>query len=142
MGYPSDQVQMLWPRHKQISSSHYQPQDGYLLRTYQPGDENDFYHLMALTGWLGWDAEKLHPWLYRILPEGWFMLIEASSNNITGTCMATHDPTWHVPFCGEVGWTAVHPEHQGMGLGTIVVSAVLACFLKAGYQVVHLYTEE
>ena len=81
----------------------------------------------------------LQPWLYRILPEGWFFAVHGEK--IVGTCMATHDPTWELPFCGEVGWTAVHPEHQGAGIGTAVVGAVIARFLDAGYTRIHLYTE-
>ncbi len=34
---------------------------GYLLRTYQPGDEPHFYRLLELVGWQGWNDEKLKP---------------------------------------------------------------------------------
>jgi mycothiol synthase len=46
-----------------------------------------------------------------------------------------------VPFCGEVGWTAVHPDHQNQGLGSALVSAVVRRFIRSGYSVIHLYTE-
>lgn len=132
---------MLWPEGQTISAIQFQSPPGYSLRTYQPSDETGFYGLMAKAGWPGWDAERLRPWLFRSLPEGWFMLTEETRGNIVATCMATHDPTWLVPFCGEVGWTAVHPEHQGKGLGNIVVAAVIERFLQAGYTCIHLYTE-
>lgn len=136
-----DQIQMIWPALLLAAPPAVHVPPGYLLRTYQPGDEAGFYQLMASVGWTGWDDEKLHPWLYRILPEGWFFAVEQTSGEIVATCMATHDHTWQVPFCGEVGWTAAHPEHQGKGLGTAVVSAVVGRFLQAGYQTIHLYTE-
>ena len=55
--------------------------------------------------------------------------------------MATHDPTWEVPFCGEVGWTAVHPDHQGAGIGRAVVSAVIGTISGCQVFLIHLYTE-
>ena len=138
---PNIQVEMVWPEHLLDAPPSIQLPPGYRLRTYQPGDETHFYKLMALAGWPGWGDERLKPWLYRILPEGWFMAIHEESDQIVATCMATHDHTWHTPFCGEVGWTAAHPAHTGKGLGTAVVSAVPGRFLKAGYRNIHLYTE-
>jgi mycothiol synthase len=137
-----DQVQMLWPEHRQVSPSQYQPPKGYHLRTFHPSDSPNYFRLMEQVGWPGWDDAKLRPWLYRILPDGWFMLVEEKTSDIVATCMATHDPTWQVPFCGEVGWTAAHPAHRGKGLGTVVVGAVMARFIEAGYTRIHLYTEE
>ena len=132
---------MLWSMDRQISPSCDQSPSGYTLRTYQPGDEPGFYLLMDAAGWPGWDDEKLRPWLYRILPGGWFMLVEEKSGEIVASSMATHDPTWQVPFCAELGWVAAHPVQTGRGLGSVVVAAAVACMLQAGYQVIHLYTE-
>jgi len=137
MAHNPEQVQMIWPSGQQITKSVLP--EGYTLRTYQSGDQAGFYELMDSVGWPGWDADKLDPWLFRILPEGWFFVVH--EEKIVGTCMATHDLTWEVPFCGEVGWTAVHPDHQDRGIGTAVVSAVTARFLDAGYSCIHLYTE-
>lgn len=137
----ADQIQMIWPIHLLAAPPTVTVPPGYILRTHQPGDETAFFGLMASVGWAGWEEERLRPWLYRILPEGWFFAVEQASGEIVATCMATHDPTWLVPFCGEVGWTATAPEHQGKGLGRAVVSAVVRRFLQAGYQTIHLYTE-
>jgi mycothiol synthase len=139
MSLNPEQVQMIWPAGRNIIPSALP--EGYALRTYRPGDEAGFYSLMDSVGWTGWDADRLQPWLFRILPEGWFFAIHEDNGQIAGTCMATHDPTWEVPFCGEVGWTAVHPDHQGVGIGSAVVGAVAARFLDAGYARIHLYTE-
>jgi len=114
---------------------------GYILRTYQPGDENRFFTLMKLAGWSGWDEQILKPWLYRILPQGWFMITHEVSGEIVATAMATHDHTWKFPFCGEVGWVAADPAHAGRGLGLAVVAAVTVRFIDVGYQHIHLFTE-
>jgi mycothiol synthase len=137
----SEQVQMVWPECRPAPDLHSNLPKGVVLRTYQPGDEPGFFALMDAAGWPGWDEDRLRPWLYRILPKGWFMLVNGASGEIIGTCMTTHDPTWQAPFCGEVGWTAVHPQRQGKGLGAILVAAVVERFLQAGYDCIHLYTE-
>lgn len=67
------QVQMIWPENLSNRSPEIQMTAGYQLRTYQQGDEARFFEVMALAGWPGWDDARLKPWLYRILPEGWFM---------------------------------------------------------------------
>ena len=66
------QLQMAWPEHLLESPPLVTLASGYELRTYQPGDEPRFYEIMALAGWPGWGPEKLKPWLYRILPGGWY----------------------------------------------------------------------
>ncbi len=137
----SIQVQMLWPNGLQVSPTLYTPPKGYLLRTYQPGDKPGFFLLMGKAGWPDWDDEKLNPLLYRLLPEGWFMIVEEDSGDIVASSMATHDPTWQVPFCAELGWVAAHPNHTGKGLGTVVVAAAVARMLEVGYLAIHLYTE-
>ena len=141
MSNNQEQVQMVWVPCRQASAARIQLPAGYFIRTYRPGDEESFFRLMESVGWTGWDEARLRPWLYRILPGGWFFAVHKANGKIAATCMATHDPTWQVPFCGEVGWTATHPNHQGRGLGKVVVSAVVACFLDTGYGCIHLYTE-
>jgi len=135
------QVQMVWPAQLLRSPPAYDLPSGYHLRTYQEGDEDRFFEIMELAGWSNWDRERLKPWLYRILPAGWFMAISDNKGEIVASSMATHDHTWIKPFCGEVGWTVADPAHTGQGLGTAVVGAVTARFLDAGYPTIHLYTE-
>ncbi|MGD2026498.1 MAG: GNAT family N-acetyltransferase, partial [Anaerolineales bacterium] len=141
MTHNPEQIQMVWPPGRRMTNPEPRLAGGYFLRTYRRGDEECFFRLMDSVGWAGWDEAHLRPWLYRALPDGWFFAVQKASGKIAATCMATHDPTWQMPFCGEVGWTATHPDHQGKGLGKAVVSAVVARFLNTGYRCVHLYTE-
>jgi mycothiol synthase len=69
------------------------------------------------------------------------MAVHQASGQIVTTAMATHDPTWMVPFCGEVGWVAGDPAHAGRGLGMAVCAAVTARCIEIGYRHIHLYTE-
>ena len=135
------QLQMVWPQAKLSLAPPLKVPPGYRLRTYRPGDETRFFELMALAGWPSWDEAKLKPWLYRMLPEGWFMVVTEDTDLIVASAMATHDPTWVRPFAGEVGWVAGDPAHKGRGLGTAVVAAVTARFIEIGYPSIHLFTE-
>lgn len=135
------QLQMIWPTSRLTQPPQVVLPPGYHLRTYQPGDEIRFFEVMALAGWPGWDEARLKPWLYRMLPQGWFMVVTEAGDQIVATAMATHDSTWVRPFCGEVGWVAGDPAHKGRGLGTAVVAAVTAQFIERGYPSIHLFTE-
>jgi mycothiol synthase len=140
---PVPQLQLIWPESllDAVPRFRARPAAGYRLRTYRPGDEPRFFELMDLAGWPGWNDEKLRPWLFRSLPEGWFMAVHEQSDRIVGTAMATHDHTWTRPFCGELAWLAADPAHRGWGLGLAVSAAVTARFIEAGYRCIHLFTE-
>lgn len=139
---PYIQLQMVWPagRREEPPPVHLPP--GYTLRTYRRGDEPRFFHLMALAGWPGWDDEKLQPWLLRIPPECWFMVIHDESGELVASAMGLHDHSDLHPFGGELGWVAADPAHGGKGLGAAVCAAVTARLLQAGYTDIHLYTED
>jgi mycothiol synthase len=133
------QLQMVWPEHLRHTPPAVQLPPGYALRVYRPGDEARFYEVMALAGWPGWDAEKLKPWLPRILPGGWFLAIHEASGKMVATTMALCSDAY--PGGGELGWLAADPAHAGQGLGRAVAGAVTARFLEAGCWPIHLYTE-
>ena len=115
--------------------------DGYRLRSYLQGDERRFYEVMELSGWSGWDDEKLAPWIVRILPRCWFMVIHEASDQIVATAMGLHSYTDEHPFGGELGWVASDSAHRGKRLGLAVSAAVTARLIEAGYDNIHLYTE-
>jgi len=131
---PSDlpQLVMVWPQSRLTSPPVLDVPPDYLLREYHPGDEPRFYEVMALSGWPGWDDKKLEPWIKRIPPRSWFMLIYQPEQKSVATAMGLHDHTdWH-PFGGELGWVASDPAHRGKGLGAVCCSAVVRRLLEAG----------
>lgn len=136
------QLQMAWPVRLLDAVPAAQLPAGYALRTYRPGDEARWYDLMALAGWPGWDAEKLQPWLARILPGGWFFAVHQQSEQIVASAMALHGHTEAFPFGGELGWVCGDPDHSGQGLGLAVCAATTARFIEAGYRNIHLYTDD
>jgi mycothiol synthase len=139
---PYPQLQMVWPEERLNDPPLAKLPSGYTLRVYQPGDEPRFYEVMALAGWPGWDDEKLQPWLARIPPDGWVMVVHVASRQIVATAMALYDHTPYHPFGGELGWVACDPAHRGQGLGMAVSAAVTARLIGAGYRHIHLYTED
>ena len=140
---PQMQLQMAWDHRRLGNPPHpVSIPDGYILRTYQAGDETGWCSVMDLAGFEGWDDEKLAPWFGKILPDGWFMIIHKATGDIVATAMALHGPTDFFPFGGELGWVAGNPAHSGKNLGTAVCAAVTARLIGAGYHLIHLNTDD
>jgi mycothiol synthase len=140
--HPAPQLEMVWPERLLQSPPIVWLPSGYGLRTYRPGDEARFYRVMELSGWPGWDDEKLRPWLARIVPEGWMMAVREETGEIAASAMAVHSHAEQHPFGGELGWVASDPAHRGKGLGRAVSAAVTARLIAAGYRNIHLYTDD
>ena len=136
------QLRMAWPMTRLESPPELRLHAGYTLRSYRPGDETRFYEVMALAGWPGWDDERLRPWLARIIPGGWFMIVDESGAGIVATAMALHNYQGTNPFQGELGWLASDPAHAGRGLGRAVSAAVTRRLIEAGYRQIRLYSED
>ncbi|MEM7134481.1 MAG: GNAT family N-acetyltransferase [Chloroflexota bacterium] len=139
---PKQQLKMQWPEHLLNSPPDVQVPDGYILRTYQPGDEPGFYRVMDLAGFTNWDDETLRPWLSKILPDGWFLVVHEETRKIVATAMTNHNPSDLHPFAGELGWVAGHPEHKGKGLGMAVCGSVVSRLLQGGYEHIYLNTDD
>lgn len=136
------QLRMVWPKDRLDQPPQVTVAEGYRLRTYRPGDEPDFFHVMSLAGFENWDMNELLPWLKKILPDGWFLVDHIASGQLVATAMAVHNPTQYYPFGGELGWVAGHPDHAGKGLGMTVCAAVVARLLKGGYTNIYLNTDD
>ena len=145
--YPyATQLQMVWPDRLLDSPPALELPSEYQIRTFEWGDQLRWYELMAQAGWTDWDDEKVQPWLERILPDGWFMVVHIAADTldeqIVASAMCLHDHTNLHPFGGELGWVAANPAHARKGLGRTVCAAATARFLDAGYTDIHLYTED
>ncbi len=136
------QVQMVWPPALLASVPHLPPVTGLRLHTYQPGEEEAFFALMHAVGWTDWDEAKLAQWMPRILPDGWFFLVDEGSGERIATTMTVHSHAPDHPFGGELGWVAVHPAYQGRNLSSVVVIAALRRLIAGKYRNIHLYSED
>lgn len=135
------QLRMVWPLSRIAQAPHVIAPPGYAIRTFRSGDEKRFYEIMNLAGWPGWNADKLHFSLSRILPDGWFMAIREDTDHIVASAMCIHNYTQRHPFRGDLGWLACDPDHTGNGLGYVLSAAVTTRFMRAGYAHIGLYTE-
>lgn len=113
---------MIWPERLLTTPPMVHIPDGYTIRTYNPGDEARFYEVMARAGWPGWNDKKLQPWLSRILPDGWFMIIDETSEQIVATAMSLHIT---VAFC-ESRFASQVVVERGIRADTAHLSQVLA----------------
>ena len=136
------QLRMVWPISYLGHSFEYPIPTGYTLRPYHLGDEDQFFIIMSVAGWEGWNNEVLQPWLAKIIPDGWFMIVEDKTNRILYTAMALHNYKGIYPFWGELGWLAGDPDHSGIGLGLIVSAAVTERLIDAGYRNIQLFSED
>jgi len=137
---PHPQLEMIWPAQRLDAPPSIHLPAGYALRTHRAEDTPRFYQVMALAGWPGWDDARLRPWLGRILPQGWFVIVCQERGQIVATAMALTSEAY--PGGGELGWLASDPDHRGRGLGLVAAAAVTAWFIEAGRRPMHLYTED
>jgi mycothiol synthase len=142
MHYPEpQQLRMVWPEAKLKTPVAPKICEGYIIRTYQAGDDRPFTDLMALMDFDPWTPEKHDYNVSRLLPEGWFFAVEAKSNDVVATAMCLDNYTGRSPFTGDLGWLACHPQHIGKGLGYSLSACVTNRFRAAGYSRVRQQNE-
>jgi len=116
--------------------------EGYSLRTFQAGDEDNWVEVLNATGQLGeWNREKVKGWLEgerRIIEEGTFF-ITFKWRPVATACTVHPTPSESRP---ELGWVSASPDHQGKGLGYQVSLAVLHFMKKKGYPETFLQTDD
>lgn len=134
--YP--QLQMIWPQAKLAQAPTWTMPQGYTLKTYGPQDEEEYLALMRLAGFTYWTEEVLKETLASALPGGLVFVVHDKTKKIVATTVACHRGYLR----GELGWVAADPDHQGKGLGYVVCSAVIKCFLEAGYREIYLQTDD
>jgi mycothiol synthase len=140
---PRQQLRMLWPKHLLNRPPRVQVHPDYELRTYQPGDEGEWFKLMDLAGFGVWDDERLRSSTFdTILPNGWFLAYHRASGALAASAMSSHAPSTLHPFGGALNWVAGHTEHKGNQLGMTVCAAVTARLLGAGYENIYLLTDD
>ena len=114
--------------------------DGYLLRQFRAGDEEEWdslFHLAfadegVLPGVLEWT-----------LPGGFFVIEHMTSGQLVATGAARRGSTMpRHPDAGQMGWLVADPSHAGKGLGTIVAACATNRLAAEGYPRPCLGTED
>jgi mycothiol synthase len=139
---PRHQLQMLLPEEVLASPPPVHLPQGYAMRTFRPGDEEGHIAVMRSATFDGWNHEQLRAALLKTLPDGMFLAVHNAAAAVVGTATATHNPSEHHAFGGELGWVAVMPQHTGRGLGKALCAAVIERFTQAGYRRIYLRTDD
>ena len=140
--FPQYQLHMVWPRRRLEAPPVVQLPAGYGMRTYRHGDESNFFRLMSMAGFDGWNEDTLLFWVKQIVPNGWFFVVEHKTGDLVATSMAMHHPAALHPFGGELAWVAGHPAHRGKAIGTSICAAVTGRLLGGGYERIYLKTDD
>ncbi|MGB7343898.1 MAG: GNAT family N-acetyltransferase [Pirellulaceae bacterium] len=138
---PHPQLKMNWPVAKLSEPPVVNLAAGYSLRACEPYDEEAFVDLMHHCGWNDWDDRLLDYCKSRLLPGGWFAVIENKSDTLVASAMSLHNYTGRLAYSGTLGWVGCVTEHRRHGLGTAVVAAATSRLIDAGYRDIELYTE-
>jgi mycothiol synthase len=136
---PPAQLEMLWPEHRLADLPVVNVPAGFLLRTYTPADEAQYFALLERAQ-MG--RCPLDYWLQHVLPGGFFVIEEQSSGRLVATCLASHHPAARHPFGGNLGWLAADPDYSGRGLGFAASAAVVERLVSAGYRRIYLTTDD
>lgn len=143
MGNQQPQLKMVWSEAALATPPEPKLQADYALRIFDPAqDLADYLSLVHEAGFTDFSEQRVERCLSRVLPNGFFVVVHQPSGELVATAMATHNPTPFHPYGGELGWVAGHPAHAGKGLGMAVCTAVVKRLLSAGYERIHLLTDD
>ena len=133
-----EQLRMVWPTNNGCAIPKPILPDGYFLRTFRPGDEQGYLHLMHQGGFTYWTLDYIKEVLKNVLPEGLFFVVHQSTGTLVATSAAQHAGYDQA----ELGWVAGDPGHKGKGLGQAVCAAVVDRLVRAGYKDIFLKTDD
>jgi len=115
--------------------------EGYQLRTYQEGDADGWVDLLNANGELGtWSRERIQREIDgALVKEAQYFVV--GKQQLVGTA-----GVFARRYAGvdgwEIGWVAVHPEHQGKDLGLQVTAAAVVAALRLPERPIFLRTDD
>ncbi len=112
---------------------------GYVLRGYQPGDEQGWVDLLQLGEFSIWDVKRFKS--YALEPERTegSRVVCMGRKIVAATFASQHD---HAARVASIDYVISHPEHRGKRLGRAVCTAVLRYLADRGYESVVLFTDD
>lgn len=136
------ELQMVWPSSRLTEWPRWAAPEGYALRTYQAGDELEFFCLMDSAGYKGWNMREFQSWLQKVVPGGFFFVVHRETGKMVATAMGCQNPAPLHPFGATLSCVAADPAHKGKGMGYVVSAAVTCRLLQAGYQEIYMQTDD
>lgn len=131
------QLRMVWPGAKHPPKIALP--EGYSIRSFREGDEEDYAALMNNKELGNWTVERLQSVLANPLsPEGVYFV--TCGDDLVATACAL-DKGGAEKRSGEVGWVAAEPAHKGNRLGMAVCAAAVEHLLDRGFDEIYLLTD-
>ena len=116
--------------------------EGYAVRTFRPGDEAAWCHIMEGHVGKNWTVEKCREKLIqdpRFQSENLFF-ITCGETPVASVCAWSSDSAG--PKTGIVHMVSALPEHRGKGLGHLLNALVLHRLKDLGYEKAYLLTDD
>ncbi len=139
MNLPPMQLQMSIPAEVAVTLPPWKPPDGYIVRGYQPDDEDGWLRLMELAGFGGWDRAKLESYLAEPERRDGSRVIVCDTDIVAATFASRRSVE---PPVGALDYVIGHPEHKGRQLGCCVCAAVVCYLVSRGYERIVLSTDD
>ena len=128
-------------RHVTIVPAAVVPPSGYEIRTWQPGDNEQWVALLEATGTFGkWSSERLAAETVGLIRDAQFFAVHGATI-VAATGLVSRLLAGRPAL--EVAWVARHPAHRGHELGrSLLVRALRAAEEMPGSRPIYLYTDD
>jgi mycothiol synthase len=97
---------------------------------------------MEMAGWPGWTSDRIRELAARVVPGGWILGVDESTEAIVASALGLRAGTESGVPVGELSWVAADPTYSGQGLGRAVSARATDRLLESGCCRVHLRTED
>ena len=115
----------------------------FLLRNYKDDDANDVLSVFSLSGFNGWNKDKLNREIKGYVDNGFFVVVDKITQKVVSTAAARKStPGSEHCKAGSIAWVCTHPEYRGKGLGYVTVFAAVSRLLGDGYNEVFVNTDD
>ena len=116
--------------------------EGFRLRTVADSELNAYNELRISAAFNAWDAETLHKFRSKVLPDSMFLIVEAATGRFAAAATAETTDMPEFPQVGVLGWVMTRPDFRGRHLGRSVSVAAMHRLYEAGYRVFSLLTDD
>ena len=116
--------------------------EGFRLRTIADSELDAYNELRTSADFNAWDAETLHKFRSKVLPDSMFLIEEAATGRFAAAATAETTDMPEFPQVGVLGWVMTRPDFRGRHLGRSVSVAAMHRLYEAGYRAFSLLTDD
>ena len=116
--------------------------EGFRLRTIADSELDAYNELRTSADFNAWDAETLHKFRSKVLPDSMFLIEEAATGRFAAAATAETTDMPEFPQVGVLGWVMTRPDFRGRHLGRSVSVAAMHRLYEAGYRSFSLLTDD